>query len=206
MQEEDVFTIFNRWEETGEFTREEAWLIRERLDEFLEREIGEVRENIERPEKAFTLFTRITSFLNAGIGRVPGIIARLEGWVRRLQDLLRDLARSLGGRQLQHRHKHARGRVLRPVVQRLIHSDYPKGLDRTLHLDQGTGEASVRCAGHGFQQPAISGDHGRGRGFRKSQEQGIVDDYARFQRHLRRAGLRSSVARGCRTGAVARRR
>lgn len=96
MQDEQIFYIFSKWEETGELTREEAEVVRQELDRFLDRGIGEVRENIEQPERAFTLFTRITSFLNVGIGRAPGIIARLEGWVQSLQDLLRDLASSLG--------------------------------------------------------------------------------------------------------------
>lgn len=47
-------------------------------------------------ERAFTLFTRLTSFLNVGIDRAPGIIMRLEGWVQNIQNLARRLAESLG--------------------------------------------------------------------------------------------------------------
>jgi hypothetical protein len=91
-----VFAVFRKWEETGELTREEAQVIREELNLFLDRGIGEVYQNIEQPERAFTLFTRLTSFLNVGIDRAPGIIIRLEGWVRTIQDLARRLAESLG--------------------------------------------------------------------------------------------------------------
>jgi hypothetical protein len=47
-----VFAVFRKWEETGELTREEAQVIREELNLFLDRGIGEVYQNIEQPERA----------------------------------------------------------------------------------------------------------------------------------------------------------
>jgi hypothetical protein len=93
-----VYGIFASWQESGMLTPEEARMVEEDLDAFLDSELGGVEENIDRgePYVAFGQFTQLTSFLDQAANRVPRILRRLSSWVNRMGGALANLAQQLG--------------------------------------------------------------------------------------------------------------
>jgi hypothetical protein len=94
-----VYSIFEHWQTRGELSPEEAMMVEEDLDAFLDSELSRVEQNIATggdPQVAFVQFTQITSFLSQAINRVPRILSKLPTWVNRIGGTLANLAQQLG--------------------------------------------------------------------------------------------------------------
>lgn len=98
MPDREVFNVVETWEFQGEMTLEMARVIDQNIDELLKSELGQVDKLLEddKPEAAFARLTRLTSFLNTGVTKLPSIIRRLEKWVNRIKSTLNALAKKIG--------------------------------------------------------------------------------------------------------------
>ena len=96
--EQDVYLALEEWELEGEMTIDMAQVIDENIDQFMEEELGQIKELIEedKPDFAFVKMLRLTSFLNAGADKLPSIIGKLEKWIKEFISALSSLAKKMG--------------------------------------------------------------------------------------------------------------
>ncbi|MEA2087102.1 MAG: hypothetical protein U9O91_03285 [Candidatus Caldatribacteriota bacterium] len=94
----EVYLVLEEWEFTGEMTIDMARVINENIDQIMEKELGQIKELIEKdkPDSAFVKMLRLTSFLNAGAAKLPSIIGRLEKWINEIKSVLNSLAKKIG--------------------------------------------------------------------------------------------------------------
>jgi hypothetical protein len=94
----EVYFVLEEWEFTGEMTNAMAQVINENIDQFMEDELGRIKEFIEKdkPDFAFVKMLRLTSFLNAGAAKLPSIIDSLEKWIKEFISALSSLAKKMG--------------------------------------------------------------------------------------------------------------
>ena len=92
------YLVLEKWELEGEMTIDMAQVIDENIDQFMEEELGQIKELIEedKPDFAFVKMLRLTSFLNAGAAKLPSIIGRLEKWINEFISALNSLAKKMG--------------------------------------------------------------------------------------------------------------
>ena len=92
------YLVLEKWELEGEMTIDMAQVIDENIDQFMEEELGQIKELIEedKPDFAFVKMLRLTSFLNAGAAKLPSIIGKLEKWIKEFISALSSLAKKMG--------------------------------------------------------------------------------------------------------------
>jgi len=92
-----VDLVLEEWESTGEMTIDMAQVINKNIDQIMEKELEQIKELIEKdkPDSAFVAMLRLTSFLNAGVAKVPSIIGRLEKWINNIISVLNFLANKI---------------------------------------------------------------------------------------------------------------
>ncbi len=89
---------FEKWESKGEMTIKIAQGLNKNINLFMESILGEIEELIEenKSNDAFSEMSHLTSFINAGIARVPSIIYKLGNWIDRLKSAANSLAEGMG--------------------------------------------------------------------------------------------------------------
>ena len=92
-----IIELANQWEINGVITQDEANLIYELLEPYLEHEFQQIYELTEAdPEAALSKLVKMTNFLSAAGNKVPGIVTKLQKAIRKFQILAHKLGTKLG--------------------------------------------------------------------------------------------------------------
>ena len=98
---ERIINLASQWEMGGTITREEATLIFDLLEPYLEYEFELISELTKTdPETALAELTKMTNFFSAAANVVPGIVTRLQKSIRKYQGHAQRLGQHLGAETL----------------------------------------------------------------------------------------------------------
>jgi len=92
-----IYAVLEAWEQGEPMDLAMARIVEENLDALLESELAQIEAQIDaQPVTALMQMTRLTSFINAALARLPAILRRLQGWVSTMKSTVNALAKKLG--------------------------------------------------------------------------------------------------------------
>jgi len=99
---EQILELAQKWEQGGVITQEDAHLIYELLEPYLEYEFNQISalSSQGEPEAGLGVLVKTTNFLSASGNKVPGIITKLQKTIKKYQGHARNLGQKLGADSL----------------------------------------------------------------------------------------------------------
>ena len=97
-QLEGIDTLYKRWALSGQLSKEDASLVYEKLNAYIDGQLSEVTNltKNEQPEEGLALLISTTNFLNAVATRIPAVMPRLQRAISNYRSHLQRLAQQLG--------------------------------------------------------------------------------------------------------------